>query len=179
MRKLLLCGLFAAWLAPVVYATTLLQLSMNDMIQQSTMIVQGTAKPSYSAFRGSIIYTHYQVQVSQVLKGSAGASIDVAVLGGAASGLRQSYAGAPTLVPGQQYVLFLWTSKTGLTQVIGLSQGLFTLVAGASGQATAMRAAAADRMVNSAGAEVTDSDLKITLSDLKARIQSVVGGAVK
>ena len=179
MRKLLLWSLLAAWLAPAVHATTLLQLSLNDMIQQSTMIVQGTAKPSYSAFRGSIIYTHYQVQVSQVFKGSAGASIDVAVIGGAASGLRQSYAGAPTLIPGQQYVLFLWTSKTGLTQVIGLSQGLFTLVAGANGQPTAMRAAAAERMVNSAGTEVTDSDLKVSLSELKARIQSVIAGAVK
>ena len=179
MRKLLLCGLLAAGLMPAVHATTLLQLSLNDMIQQSTMIVQGTAKPSYSAFRGSIIYTHYQVQVSQVLKGTAGTTIDVAVIGGAAEGFRQSYAGAPTLMPGQQYVLFLWTSKTGLTQVIGLSQGLFTVLSGASGQATALRAASAERMLNAAGDEVSDSDLKMSLSDLKARVQSVLAGAAK
>jgi|SRR5579871_3548793 len=179
MRKLLFCGLLAAWLVPGLRATTLLQLSLNDMIQQSTVIVQGTAQPSYSAFRGSVIYTHYLVHVSQVMKGNAGGYIDVAVLGGAANGLRQSYAGAPTLAPGQQYVMFLWTSKTGLTQVIGLSQGLFTLMPGASGQATAVRAASAERMLNNAGQEVSDSELKFSLSDLKTRIQGVLGGAAK
>ena len=47
--------------------------------------------------------------------------------GGVAGGIRQSVSGAPELKPGQEYVLFLWTSRSGLTQVIGLSQGLFQL----------------------------------------------------
>ena len=45
--------------------------------------------------------------------------------GGVVNGIRQSVTGAPELKPGQEYVLFLWTSRSGLTQVIGLSQGLF------------------------------------------------------
>jgi hypothetical protein len=179
MRKLLLFGLLAAGLTPGLRATTLLQLSLTDMIQQSTMIVQGVAQPSYTAFRGSIIYTHYQIQVSQVLKGSAAPTVDVAVIGGMANGHRQSYAGAPTLAAGQQYILFLWTSKTGLTQVIGLSQGLFVVMSGASGQASAVRAASAERMLNSAGQQVSDADFNISLNDLKARIQSTLAGATK
>ncbi len=49
------------------------------------------------------------------------------------NGVQQSFAGAPTLTAGQDYFLFLWTSKTGLTQVIGLSQGLFTVTTNSSG----------------------------------------------
>ena len=52
---------------------------------------------------------------------------EVAVPGGVVNGIRQIVAGAPELKPGQEYVLFLWTSRSGLTQVIGLSQGLFKL----------------------------------------------------
>jgi len=178
MRKLLLSGLLVTALAGL-RGTTLQQLSLNDMIQLSTTIVQGQATPSGSEFRGSVIYTHYKVQVSQVFKGSPVTQLDVAVLGGAAQGLRQDYAGAPTLTSGQDYVLFLWTSKSGLTQVIGLSQGLFSLVPSASGQVMVVRPASAQRMVNSTGQPVTDSDLQMSLGDLRRRIHSVLGGGGK
>jgi len=178
VRKLLLCGFLAVSLAGL-RATTLQQLSLNDMIQLSTTIVQGRATPAGSSFRGSIIYTHYQVQVSQVLKGSPATELDVAVLGGTAQGLRQEFAGAPTLADGQDYVLFLWTSKSGLTQVIGLSQGLFSVVTDASGQAMVVRSGSLERMLNSTGQPVTDSNLRVSLSDLRKRIQSVLKGAGK
>ena len=51
-------------------------------------------------------------------------------------------AGAPTLAAGQDYVLFLWTSKSGLTQVIGLSQGLFNVITNSQGQSIVSRGAA-------------------------------------
>ena len=179
MRKLGLCGLLLAASLAGLQATTLQQLSLKDMIQQSTMIVRCTATPAGASFRGSIIYTHYQLQITDVLKGHAGDQLDVAVLGGTAQGKRQYYAGAPALTTGQDYLLFLWTSKSGLTQVIGLSQGLFTVVVNASGQAIIVRSAATQRMVNSSGQQVSDSDVVMSLSDLKALIQSVVSGGGK
>jgi hypothetical protein len=178
IRKLLLCG-FGAMALAGLRATTLQQLSLNEMIQLSTAIVQGQPTLTGGAFRGSIIYTHYQVQVSEVLKGSPATQLDVAVLGGSAQGLRQDYAGAPTLTNGQNYVLFLWTSKSGLTQVIGLSQGLFSVVTNASGQAMVVRSGSADRMLNSTGQPVTDSNTRMSLSDLRARIQTVLKGGGK
>ena len=178
MQKLSLCVLLAASFAGL-NATTLQQLSLDNMIVQSTSIVRGKVRPTYSAFRGSIIYTHYQVQVSQVLKGGAPSEIDVAVLGGSANGLRQYFAGAPTLAPGQDYVLFLWTSKTGLTQVIGLSQGLFSVTANASGQPIVVRAASTERMVNASGQVVSDSDIQMSMADLKCRVQAVLAGGGK
>jgi hypothetical protein len=178
MRRLLLSGLLVCSLTGL-RGTTLQQLSLTDMIQLSTTIVQGQATLTGGEFRGSIIYTHYQVQVSEVFKGNPATQLDVAVLGGAAQGLRQDYAGAPTLASGQNYVLFLWTSKSGLTQVIGLSQGLFSMVPDASGQAMVVRPASVQRMVNSTGQPVTDSDIHMSLGDLRKRIHSVLGGGGK
>ncbi len=66
MRRLIMSALVAACLAPLP-GSTLLQLSLNDMIQKSTMIVRGTMQPTSAAFRGAMIYTHYQVAGDQNL----------------------------------------------------------------------------------------------------------------
>ncbi|MGH8323719.1 MAG: hypothetical protein ACRETD_07990, partial [Steroidobacteraceae bacterium] len=49
----------------LVRATTLQQLSLDDMIQKSTAIVRARVTGTYTAARGRIIYTHYTVQVTE------------------------------------------------------------------------------------------------------------------
>src|SRR5271155_3296819 len=123
-RTILLAGFFAVACA---YATTLQQLSLDDMIQQSTGIVRAKVTGSSMTLRGQNVYTYYHLQILETAKpyGKPGAEIDVAVPGGTANGMRQVVVGAPELTTGSQYVVFLWTSRSGLTQIIGLSQGLF------------------------------------------------------
>ena len=133
MHRLILSALVAACLAPLPGAT-LLNLSLDDMIQKSTAIVRGSLQPTSAAFRGAMIYTHYQVQVTNTYKGAPVRNWDVAVPGGVVNRVQQAVAGAPMLTAGKDYLLFLWTSKTGLTQVIGLSQGLFNVSSNSSGQ---------------------------------------------
>ena len=175
MQKVFMLGCLAAFLAPLP-GSTLQQLSLDDMIRLSTVIVRGKTQQTVSTYRNSIIYTHYQVQVSETLKGTAANQLDIVVPGGAANQMQQIFAGAPTLAPGQDYVLFLWTSKSGLTQIIGLSQGLFVVTNNASGQLMVARAAATERMVNASGAQVNDSNLQMLLSDLRSQIQKTLGG---
>jgi hypothetical protein len=174
MRRLAMLATVVASLAPL-RASTLQQLSLDDIIQKSTVIVQGTVKPSYSAFHGSVIYTHYQVQVSKTFKGTSHAWIDLAVPGGVADGIQQDFAGVPAFTTGQNYLLFLWTSKSGLTQVIGLSQGLFNVAMNAQGQLIVSRGAATETMVNTAGQVVTDSAIKMPLGQMKKHIQVLLG----
>jgi hypothetical protein len=182
MRKSILVALAAACLAALpdsrLSASTLQRLSLNDMILKSSMIVRGTIQPgTSSAFRGPLIYTHYQLAVTAVYKGTPGSSIDVAVPGGVLNAIQQPVAGAPTLTAGQDYVLFLWTSKSGLTQVIGLSQGLFNVITNAQGQVMVSRGAASTPMVDASGQLVTDSNLQMTLAQLVSKIQSVLAGS--
>lgn len=161
-------------LTALAEATTLQQLSVDDMIRQSTAIVHAKVTGSYSAFLGRTIYTHYQLQVEENLAGTLAAS-EVAVPGGAAKGLRQMAPGAPTLVSGQDYVLFLWTSKSGLTHVMGLSQGLFSVMQDTAGNAVLVRPAATAPMLDKSGNVVSDSAASVKLSDLKTEIQKVLG----
>jgi hypothetical protein len=187
MRRLALWGVVVGCLT-CLSASTLQRLTLDDMILKSTMIVQGTVQPgSTAAMRGPIIYTHYQIAVTATYKGTpsgqtasgqtpSGQTIDVAVPGGALNGMLQPVAGAPTLNAGQQYFFFLWTSKSGLTQVIGLSQGLFGVSTNAQGQVVVSRAAASAPMLDSSGNPVTDTSLQIPLGQLVSQIQSVLAG---
>jgi hypothetical protein len=128
----------AIWLAPA-WGATLELLSLNDLISKSTTIVQAQVTGSTASYTGTVIYTHYKVNVLTQWKGPTQNTIDVLVPGGTAKGFRQTYPGAPQLTVGQQYVLFLWTSSKGATYTMGFTQGVFNLTTDASGNVTALQ----------------------------------------
>jgi hypothetical protein len=151
-------------------ATTLQQLTLDDMIQKSTSIVRARVIGSRSAYHGAGIYTYFQIQVLETWKSSGPAAIEVAIPGGVANGIRQSVAGSPALKPGEDYVLFLWAGPSGLTQVIGLSQGVFKLSEGGSGEVVAQRPAASELMLDASGLAVEDRPVRMQLPDLRTRV---------
>jgi hypothetical protein len=178
MRTICLTIVFGA----LGWATTLQQLSLADMISKSTAIVHAKATGSYTAVRGGDIYTYYQFQVSQTLKPagpptiqSASGGLQVAVPGGAAQGIRQMVPGAPNISIGVDYVLFLWTSASGLTQVIGLSQGLFRMTSDPAGNAIIVRPASTEPMLDANGNAVTDQAMVFRWSNVLSQIQKAVG----
>lgn len=158
------------------WATTLQVLTTDQMIQQSTAIVHVKVSGSSAMLRGRNIYTVYALNVIETLKsGPNGALNSVAVPGGTLNGIRQMVAGAPALITGQEYVIFLWTSPSGLTQIIGLSQGLFGVTQDSSGNTVLVRPAASGLVVNQSGAAVPASAVTMTLAALQAEIQKVLG----
>jgi hypothetical protein len=158
-----------ALLAPAG-ATTLLKMSMNDLIVQSTAIVRAQVTGSRTAQKGNDIYTYYQIQVSETLKKGAIVPVEFAVPGGVYGNLRQIGIGSPTFTKGQEYVLFLWTSRSGMTQVIGLSQGTFSLSQDASGASVLKRPAIDDQMLDKSGKPVTDTGMTMKWTDLRSLI---------
>lgn len=160
---------------------TLERLSLDDMTSKSTVIVRGKITGSYAAFAGTapVIYTHYSIQVSEWLKGLGGNSIDVVVPGGVVNNVRQSFSGAPTFSAGDEYVFFLWTSRAGLTQVIGLTQGLFSLAQDGTKDPMATRSASHELMLDRrTGQPVKDQPLVMHLSELRSRISTTLSAQV-
>lgn len=165
----------AIWLAAGgmgLAGATLEHLTLDDMIAKSTAIVRGRVSGSYAAASGPVIYTHYRVRVSEALKGPASSELDVVVPGGSAGGFRQTVSGAPKLSQGGEYVLFLWTGRSGLTHIIGLSQGLFDLQADNMGALVAARTASSELMLDSAGRSVRDEALRMNFGELRQRVAS-------
>ena len=170
-------ALFAIFLfAGLIPATTLQYLSLDQMAQKSTAIVRGRVQSCLGQFRGPVIYTHCQVAVTEQWKGTSPSVTDVAVMGGTAgdsSGNRmvQNFPGAPQLAVGQEYVLFLWTGRSGVTQIIGFSQGVFDLkTLGVKSAITAVRPAANEPMLGPDGTRVKPESVEMGVSRLKARV---------
>jgi hypothetical protein len=160
-------------------SATLERLSLDDMIRKSTAIVRGTVTGSYTAERGRIIYTHYAIRVTERFKGAPGGIVDMVVPGGVANNIRQTFPGTPSFRTGDDYVFFLWTGPSGLTHIIGLTQGLFALSQASSGNPMVTRSATSEVMLEpGTGREVKDQAMAMTLSDLRSRIAGTLSGSM-
>lgn len=175
-RHLLSALVLTLCLMPLQCAT-LERLSLDDMIAKSTSIVRGKVTGSWAAFSGPIVYSHYTLQVSERFKGSGGNTVEVVVPGGAVNGVRQSFAGTPSFQAGDELVFFLWMGKSGQNQVIGLTQGLFSMAADGTADPLVTRAASRELMLDSDGRPVKDQTLKMRLSELRSRISGTLATA--
>jgi len=178
MSKLrVMCAGAILLLGTVLYATTLERLSLAAMSRQSTAIVHARVLGSTNLARGDAAFTVYRLEVIERWKtGKAAAPVEVAVPGGVVRGTRQMVAGAPSLQFSREYVFFLWTSPRGLTQIMGLSQGLFP-VRREGGMDIVTRAASSERMIDTAGQPVRDEELRMKLSDLKSQVAHSIEGS--
>jgi len=143
MRRILSIGFaflaVSALFADSIGAATLETLSLERLVLESTAIVRARASEPRAMRRGPVIYTVYSLSPSEQLKGASIGAPTAAVPGGRIGDAEQHFAGAPELVPGREYLLFLWTGPSGLTQITGLSQGLFELQTDSEGEWIAVR----------------------------------------
>lgn len=114
-------ALLLVLLAQPGQTTTLQHLSLEDLAARATAVVRGFAGGSHAEQEGALAFTTSAFEVVERWKGNPEPALTVSLPGGA----RSPFAGVPTLVPGREYVLFLWTGPSGRTQVVGLSQGVF------------------------------------------------------
>ena len=177
VKPLLLNTLTLAFCAVALPAATLERLSLDDLITKSTAIVRGKVLNSYTSTNGPVIYTHYRVQASETLKGTANGVVEFQLPGGVSNNMRQSFAGVPRFKAGDEFVFFLWTGKTGATQVLGLTQGLFSVASGSAADPVTTRSASHEVILErGSGKQVKDQTLTMHLSQLRARIASTLAG---
>ena len=171
---LLLC--LVPWAAPLPGAT-LERLSLDELAQKSTLILRAKVLGSYTDFRGSVIYTHWKLQVEERLKGADQSAVEVLIPGGSTGRFHQDVPGAPKLIAGNDYLLFLWTAKSGSTYVTGLSQGVFELSAN-GGDSMASRAASSETMLDrSTWLPVSDEGIQMRYTEITARISAALAAA--
>jgi hypothetical protein len=161
-------------------ATTLLKLSLDQMIDQSTAIVRGKVSSCESELRGGMIHTVCALGAEERLKGPATLN-RFSVPGGAlrinGRKMRQLVAGTPEFVPGQEYVLFLWTGPKGVTELIGLSQGVLEVKQALGARMVERTPAQAVTLLDNGGHEVADQGVRLTLDALRDRVRSRQGAS--
>ena len=150
-------------------ATTLEQLSLEELIRQSTAVVRGTPQSTRVERDGSLIYTVYSFAITDHWKGETGSNIEVSLPGGSFGGLTQNFGGVPHLETGHEYVVLLWTGPSGRTQIIGLTQGLFSM-RGQAGGVRLVQASSPDVVLlpGSAGTQQLDLSLSQFVQSVRA-----------
>lgn len=153
-------------------AVTLEKLSLEEMIDSSTMIVRGTVGEATCTQVASLIRTEYRISVTETLKGAPGSqSIAVSLPGGVLGDTTQTFAGVPRLAPGEEYVFFLWRGASGRIQLVGLSQGLLR-VKSENGTPVASRAPIDGTLLDRrSGRAVKDTGVGIRLPALRATVK--------
>jgi hypothetical protein len=177
LMRLIAISVFLACAVIPVRATILQQLTLDEMARKSTAIVRVRVTGSSDVVRGGDVFTLYKFETLESLKSDATVR-EVAVPGGVAGGMRQVVAGAPTLRAGREYVLFLWTSRSGFTQLMGMSQGLFSVERTTIVDPRASRAASGEQMLDAAGRAVRDETLSMPLTELKAKVSKALAVAM-
>ena len=168
-----LIPVFLTAIAAISQAATLQQLSMDQMSRSATAVVRARLVNSSVTVSGSTTYTHYKLSVSEVWKGVA--PVDVVLPGGSLNGRTQSFPGVPEVSAGTEYILFLWTApSTGLTHLVGLTQGLFEIAPQADGSALAARRESGELMLDSQGRRVSDQAVSMKLTEMKARVRQAL-----
>ena len=158
-------------MAATVSSTTLEKLSFDEMVAKSTQIVRGRIALSNVRQHGAIYYSHYTVQVSEQFKGPAAKAIDVVLPGGTIGRSQQTFSGVPTFPADTELVLFLWTSKAGLTHIIGLTQGVFQVAKNAAGETVYSREPIKDGLVDArTGRPATDGGMRFTANEFATRV---------
>ncbi|MBC8167060.1 MAG: hypothetical protein H7Y20_14470 [Bryobacteraceae bacterium] len=169
--------MLSSLLCAPAFAATLEKLSVEQMAQQAKVIVRGRVTGCTGEMRGSVIYTRCGVAVTETWKGSPAAKLDFVVPGGTTRGLSQTFSGAPKFNPNEQFVLFLWVGKSGIPQIIGLSQGVFDVAFSTKGEATVRREATAELMLNASGTPVRDETISMSVAELRGRVaKALVSG---
>lgn len=131
--KAALCLLVAALAVPAAWATTAVERTEADLINEAAVIVTGRCTSLHSQWLDRDLVTVATISVSEVLKGNAGSEVTVVLPGGIDSNRRipiaMSYPAAPEIYQQENVLLFLVPEDRVASgyAIAGWSQGKFSL----------------------------------------------------
>jgi hypothetical protein len=110
-------------------ATSAIKLDFGTLTDKSARIViakAGKSEARWDAGR-TAIWTHFDVTVSETLKGDAVKDMQVSIRGGVVGNIGQNVSGGGNLEKDKEYLLFLWKDDAGLWRLQGMIQGAFAI----------------------------------------------------
>ncbi len=129
LRTFILAVALGLWLGPPTGATTLVRMSLSQLAQASSTIVQGQVAAQTTRWNPSHtrIMTYTTVQLDKALKGQPPSTLTIEQPGGTVGNFHVRVPGTVFLRPQTEYVLFLEpvTGKTETYHMVGMMQGAF------------------------------------------------------
>jgi len=173
-------GLLAAALALTPgWATTAVERTDTDLIQEASIIVTGHCTHLQSQWLDRTLVTIATISVSEVLKGQAGSEVTVVLPGGVdvhrKFPIAMSFPAAPQIAQQENVLLFL-TPEDRVPHgyaIVGFSQGKLTVASNPQGQPVASQNLSALNLQGRSGAITPGRSKTLLLSELRQKIQAV------
>lgn len=117
------------------WATLVPAMTLEELATQSQSVVHGKVARTWSAWDNNqqVIWTHYEVEVSDSLKGPAQTQLILSEPGGTIGGTSMLIAGTPVYEVGEEIVLFTEATPIGYARTCGWGQGKFRVSAAQDG----------------------------------------------
>ena len=183
LTALLLAGVGVPVLAPGVEATTVKQLSLEQIVRGSHRIMLGrcVSQETYWNKNRTRIYTATRFAVTEDLKGESRGTATVVTVGGTRDGLTQVVSGTPAFRVNEEVLLFLESGKSGHWILMGLSQGMFRIAADPRGIRTAYHASSGLHLIPASPESSPPIPIpsRVELDRLLSRIRHLVGNSGK
>jgi len=127
MCKALRAAIFLT-VATFAVAAVYPRISLETLVDHSSVIVEGRVTRSWTAWDSEhrYIWTHYEVQVSDRLRGG-GNTVTISEPGGRLEGVNMAVSGAQPYLADDHVLLFLFKTPLGYWRTLGGGQGKFTV----------------------------------------------------
>jgi hypothetical protein len=112
-------------------AAELPRYTFDELTDSAEVIATGNITRTWTAWDTGhqYIWTHYELAVTNVEKGTAGSTLDIAEPGGSLDGKRMTIAGATGYRVGEHVLVFLSRMPNGYLRTAGFGQGKFLIEA--------------------------------------------------
>jgi len=120
----------AALLAAVALsAASVPRMSFERVVRSSPRAVRGVVVKSWTGWDAArtAIWTHYEIRVSETLRGPGVATLTISEPGGTVDGLTMEVPGSPRFSVGEEAVVFAYRTPIGYWRVRGWGQGRFSI----------------------------------------------------
>lgn len=178
----ILCLLLAA---ETLRGTQVPRMSLEEVVDASESIVHGTVVRTWSAWDDDrkYIWTHYEVEIVDDLKGAVSGALVVSEPGGTVGETVLQVAGAPRYEVGDEVVLFAQRTPLGYLRTCGWGQGKFRVErAGKGAEATVHGGTKGVQLVNRPAARLSTTRDRtplaavhgLDLEQFKTRVREMV-----
>ena len=111
-------------------ATVVPRLGLEDLAKEAAIVVQGRVLGHHSAWdaAGKFIWTHYEIEVSDTIKGSHPRVVTVSEPGGVVGSIGMQIAGVTRYADKEEVIVFLHRAPSGRWRTYGYGQGKFSVL---------------------------------------------------
>jgi hypothetical protein len=104
-------------------------MTSEQLAESAEQIVHGRVVRSWTAWdrNHKYIWTHYEIAVSEILRGARAANVIVSEPGGTLDGVSMQTSGSLPFTTGEETMLFLYRTPIGYWRTVGGPQGKFAI----------------------------------------------------